>query len=113
MSVSEILSSGKHILLTDDLLRARYRESLRQEKLIALGGVICYKFNDFTFFSRRIARNSRLRLIVRSPNSIYSQKNYNNGGVIAEESGRDARVAHVTLYHDTAHPSCLELPIVK
>jgi predicted acyl esterase len=113
MSVSEILSNGKHILLTQDLLRARYRESLRQEKLIQPGEINCYEFNGFTFFSRRIARNSRLRLVVSSPNSIYSQKNYNNGGVIAEESGRDARVAHVSLHHDANHLSYLELPIVK
>jgi putative CocE/NonD family hydrolase len=113
VSVSEILSNGKHILLTDDLMRARYRESLRQEKLIQPGEVNCYEFNGFAFFSRRIAKNSRLRLIVKSPNSIYLQKNYNSGGVVAEESGRDARVAHVTLYHDAEHPSCLELPIVK
>jgi len=33
--------------------------------------------------------------------------------MIAEESGQNARVAHVTLYHDADHPSCLELPIVK
>jgi putative CocE/NonD family hydrolase len=113
VSVSEILSNGKHILLTDDLLRARYRESLRQEKLIQPGEVYCYEFNGFSFFSRRIAKNSRLRLIVSSLNSIYLQKNYNSGGVVAEESDRDARVAHVTLYHDANHPSCLELPIVK
>lgn len=113
VNVSEILSNGKHIFLTEDLLRARYRESLRQEKLIQPGEVNCYEFNGFNFFSRRIARNSRLRLIVRSPNSIHIQKNYNNGGVIAEESGRDARVAHVRLYHDANHPSCLELPLVK
>jgi hypothetical protein len=41
------------------------------------------------------------------------QKNYNSGGVVAEESGKDARTAHVTLYHDAEHPSCLELPVVK
>lgn len=113
VNVSEILFNGKHILLTQDFLRARYRESLRQEKLIAPGEINCFEFNGFTFFSRRVARNSRLRLIISSPNSIHIQKNYNNGGVIAEESGRDARVAHVTLYHDADHPSCLELPIVK
>ena len=110
VSVSEILSNGKHILLTQDLLRARYRESLRQEKLIAPGEINRYEFDGFTFFSRRIAKNSCLRLIISSPNSIYSQKNYNSGGVIAEESSRDARVAQVTLYHDVDHPSCLELP---
>jgi putative CocE/NonD family hydrolase len=113
VSVSEIMFNGKHIMLTQDLLRARYRESLRQEKLIAPGEINCYEFNGFNFFSRRVARNSRLRLIISSPNSIHAQKNYNNGGVIAEESNRDARVAHVVLYHDADHPSCLELPIVK
>jgi putative CocE/NonD family hydrolase len=113
VSVSEILSNGKHILLTQDFLRARYRESLRQEKLIAPGEINCYEFDGFTFFSRRVARNSRLRLVISCPNSIYWQKNYNSGGVVAEESGRDARVAHVTLYHDAEHPSCLELPIVE
>jgi predicted acyl esterase len=111
--LSEIMFNGKNISLTSDLLRARYRESLRQEKLITPGEINRYEFNGFTFFSRRIARNSRLRLMISSPNSIYLQKNYNSGGVVAEESGRDARVAHVTLYHDAEHPSCLELPIVK
>jgi putative CocE/NonD family hydrolase len=110
VTISEILSNGKSILLTQDLLRARYRESLRQEKLIVPGKINRYEFNGFMFFSRRIARNSRLRLILSSPNSIYIQKNYNSGGVIAEESSQDARVAHVALYHDGDHPSYLELP---
>jgi predicted acyl esterase len=113
VNVSEIMFNGKHILLAQDFLRARYRESLRQEKLIAPGEIHCYKFDGFTFFSRRVARNSRLRLVISCPNSIYWQKNYNSGGVVAEESDRDARVAHVTLYHDAEHPSCLELPIVE
>jgi len=113
VNVSEILFNGKHILLTQDFLRARYRESLRQEKLIAPGEINCYEFDGFTFFSRRVARNSRLRLVISCPNSIQIQKNYNSGGVIAEESGHDARVAHVTLYHDADHPSCLELPMVE
>jgi len=113
VNVSEIMLNGKHVLLTQDFLRARYRESLRQEKLVTPGEINRYEFNGFTFFSRRVARNSRLRLVISSPNSIHIQKNYNSGGVIAEESGHDARVAHVTLYHDADHPSCLELPIVE
>ena len=40
------------------------------------------------------------------------QKNYNSGGVVADESGQDACTAHVTLYHDPEHPSYLELPLV-
>lgn len=112
VTISEILPDGSHIQLTRDLVRARYRESLRQEKLVTPGEINRYEFDGFTFFSRRIAKGSRLRLLLRSPNSIYIQKNYNSGGNVAEESGKDARTAHVTLYHDTEHPSFLELPLV-
>jgi hypothetical protein len=34
-------------------------------------------------------------------------------GVVAAESGKDARTAHITLYHDAQRPSALEIPVVK
>lgn len=107
----EITQEGKSIRLAQDLLRARYRESLRQEKPVPPGSVERYEFSGFPFFCRRIAKGSRLRLVLSCPNSIYLEKNYNGGGVVAHESGKDARTAHVTLYHDADHPSCLDLPI--
>jgi putative CocE/NonD family hydrolase len=113
VTVYEILADGSSIQLAQDLLRARYRESLREPKLVEAGAILPYTFDGFMFFSRRIAKGSRLRLFFTSPNSIYFQKNYNGGGVVAEESGADARTAHVTLYHDAEHPSYLELPIVN
>jgi predicted acyl esterase len=99
--------------LTQDTLRARYRESLREEKLITPGEINQYVFDGFTFTSRRIAKGSRLRLVLRSPNTIYLQKNYNSGGIVAEESKEDARIAHVKLYHDAEHPSYLELSLTQ
>ncbi len=115
VNVYEIRPDGTSIGLTlrGDRMRARYRESLRQEKLVKPGEINRYEFNSFRFFSRRIAKGSRLRLVLRSPNSIYWQKNYNSGGVVAEESGKDARTAHITLYHDAEHPSFLELPVAR
>ena len=113
VSVYEIQLDGTSIRLTSDRMRARYRESLRQEKLVQPGEINRYEFNSFRFFSRRIAKGSRLRLVLRSPNSIYGQKNYNSGGGVAEESGKDARTAHITLYQDAEHPSFLELPVVR
>lgn len=77
------------------------------------GKIERYEFENFTFFSRRVSRGSRLRLVFECPNSIYTQKNYNSGGVVAEESAKDARTAHVALYRDAEHPTHLELPIVK
>lgn len=113
VNLSEVLSDGKAIKLTQDFLRARYRDSRRIEKLVIPGEINLYTFDGFTFFSRRIAKGSRLRLVFSCPNTIYMEKNYNSGGVVAEESGKDARTAHVTLYHDKSHPSYLELPVVR
>jgi uncharacterized protein len=63
------------------------------------------------FVARRLMKGSRLRLVVTSPNSIFWQKNYNAGGVVADETGKDARTAHVKVFHETAHESDLELPL--
>jgi hypothetical protein len=54
-----------------------------------------------------------LRLLVHCPNTTSIEKNYNSGGVVALETGKDAKTAHITLFHDAEHPSALELPIVK
>jgi putative CocE/NonD family hydrolase len=113
VSLAEILPDGKMIKLTQDLMRARYRESNRVEKLVKPGEINQYTFDGFTFFSRRISKGSRLRLIISCPNTIYLEKNYNSGGIIAEESAKDARTAHVTLYHDKDHPSYVELPMIR
>lgn len=112
-TLSEILLDGTSIFLTRDMVRARYRESLREEKLVTPGEINRYEFDGFTFFSRLIAKGSRLRLVLTSPNSIYVQKNYAGGGVVAEESRTDARLVRVTLYHDSDHPSYLDLPLAR
>jgi hypothetical protein len=109
----EILPDGGSVALTGATMRARYRESLREAKPVPAGRVEKYVFDNFTFFSRRMSKGSRLRLVVRSINALGAEKNYNSGGVVAAETGKDARTAHITLLHDTEHPSALELPIVK
>ncbi len=113
VNLYEIMPDGRSIQLTSDLLRARYRNSASTDELAKPGEINRYEFKEFTFFSRRIAKGSRLRLVLTSPNSIYLEKNYNSGGVVAEESAKDAHTAHINLYHDSDHPSSLELPMVK
>jgi len=112
-TVYEILEDGASLQLTQDLLRARYRLSLREQTLVPPGEVLRYEFDSFPFFSRRIAARSRLRLVLCCPNSIQYQKNYQRGGVVASESGQDAQTARVSLYHDAEHLSYLELPVVS
>jgi putative CocE/NonD family hydrolase len=109
----EILPDGGSVLLTTATLRARYRESSRTERLVSPGKVEKYGLENFLFFSRQIAKGSRLRLLLHCLNTIGTEKNYNSGGPVAQETAKDARTAHVRLWHDREHPSALELPIVK
>ena len=104
-------SSDLSVQLTGDVMRARYRHALDREELVTPGRVERYDFTRFTWFSRRVSQGSRLRLVVGSINSSQFEKNYNSGKPVAAESGADARIAHVTLYHDAEHPSALEIPI--
>lgn len=110
-SLYEVQADGSSLLLATTLLRARYRESPRQEKLVTPGVPLPYTFTNFNWFARRIAKGSRLRLFLHSPNGLDLQQNMNGGGVVASETRKDARTAHVTLFHDREHPSVLEVPI--
>jgi putative CocE/NonD family hydrolase len=109
----ELLPDGNAAFLSNATMRTRYRDSLRAEKLVTPGNPEKCVFDNFQFFSRQIAKGSRLRLIVASLNTPSTEKNYNSGGVVAKETGKDAKSAHIQLLHDAEHPSMLELPIVK
>lgn len=110
-AVYDIGLDGSAIQLTADSLRARYREDLREAKLIRTNEPLRYDFERFMFVSRLIGKGHRLRLVIGPNNSIYSQKNYNSGGVVSEESMSDARTVTVRLFHDEARPSQLLVPV--
>ena len=107
----EIQPDGTSIALWSDIRRLRYRESLREAKLVKPGETVKCDFNPGLFVARRLMKGSRLRLVVYSPNSIFWQKNYNSGGVVADETAKDARTAHVKVYHDATHASAIQLPL--
>lgn len=107
----EIRPDGSSIELDSEILRARYREDLRKPLPVKPGVVERYDFDRFHFIARRIGKGSRLRIAIGPVNSKFFEKNYNSGGVVAEESGKDARTAIIMLYHDAKHPSALYMPV--
>jgi putative CocE/NonD family hydrolase len=107
----EILPDGTSISIWSDVRRLRYRESVREQKLITPGEVIQCDFKPGLFVARRMPKGSRLRLVISAPNSPSVQKNYNSGGVVAEETAKDAKTAHVRVLHDATHASALKLPM--
>ena len=107
----EIQPDGTSIALWSDIRRLRYRESLREAKLVKPGEIVKCEFAPGLFVARRLMKGSRFRLVVYSPNSIFWQKNYNSGGVVADETAKDARTAHVKIYRDAEDASAIQLPL--
>ena len=109
--VYEIQPDGTSIALWNDVRRLRYRESLREAKLVKPDEIVKCNFDPGLFVARRLMKSSRIRLVVYSPNSIFWQKNYNSGGVVADETAKDAHTAHIKIYHDAQRPSSIDLPL--
>lgn len=109
-TVYEVALDGSATQLSADWIRARHRRGLREQQLITSAAPLRYDFEHFTFISRQIGRGHRLRLVIGPIDSIFSEKNYNSGGVVATESMQDARTVTVTLFHDEPRPSALYVP---
>ena len=109
--LSEVQPDGTTIGLWSDLRRLRYRDSLRDAKLVRPGEVVKCEFNPGLFVARRLMKGSRLRLVVTAVNSIFWQKNYCSGGDVASETAKDAHTCHVQIYHDAQHRSAILLPL--
>jgi putative CocE/NonD family hydrolase len=107
----EIQPDGTSIALWTDVGRLRYRESLREAKLVKPGEIVRFDLNPGLFVARRLMKGSRLRLVITAINSILWQKNYCSGGVVAEETAKDARTCNVQVYHDANHSSAIQLPL--
>ena len=102
---------GSSLLLTFDTLRARYRVSPRFPVMVTSRAPQLYKFEAFNFVSRQLRKGSRLRLTLSPIDSVDSERNYNGGGVVANELGKDAHAVRVRVFHDAAHPTSLYVPI--
>ncbi|MDC8013008.1 CocE/NonD family hydrolase [Tahibacter soli] len=109
----EVRPDGSNVMLGFDLMRARYRESLRVARPVVPGAIEPYDFDEFMFVARRLEKGSRLRLVIGpTPRKLF-EHNYNSGGVVSAESGKDARTVTVTLHHDAERPSALYLPMAR
>jgi hypothetical protein len=43
--------------------------------------------------------------------ATFAEKNYNGGGVVAQESVKEARAVTVRLFHHDIYPSALYIPL--
>jgi uncharacterized protein len=108
----DVAPDGRATILTDGILRARYRESPSEQKLLEPGKV--YEFRvDLWATANVFNAGHRIRLEVSSSNFPRFDRNTNTGGVIAEDGPDDLTQAVNRVFHDRARPSHLILPIIE
>ncbi len=100
---------GPAMLLTDGIIRARYRESLRQPILLIPNEI--YKLTiDLWSTSNLFKSGHEIRLEISSSNFPRFDRNLNTGKPVADE--KQPVVATQVIFHDKEHPSHVVLPII-
>jgi putative CocE/NonD family hydrolase len=108
----DVHPSGRAEILTDGILRARYRESFSAPQLLEPGRVYELRI-DMWATSNVFAAGHRIRLDVASSNFPRFDRNTNTGNTIAGDREQDLQVAVNRVYHDRDHASHLILPIIE
>jgi hypothetical protein len=102
----DVFPSGEARILTDGILRTRYRDSLEQPKLMKPGGV--YRLTiDAGVTSNVFRAGHRIRIEISSSNFPRFDRNPNTGTAVADE--KEMRKATQTIYHDLDRASHVRL----
>jgi putative CocE/NonD family hydrolase len=97
--------------ITDGIIRARYRNSMRTPELLTPGQIERYDI-DLWATSIALPAGHALRLEIASSNFPRFDRNLQTGGLQATTALSEAIVAHQTVLHDREHPSRLIVQIV-
>jgi putative CocE/NonD family hydrolase len=108
----DVYPDGRAIILTEGILRARYRNSFTEPELLEPGTVYELRLNLWAT-ANVFLPGHRIRLEVSSSNFPRFDRNSNTGGEIASETADQYQPAINRIFHDAAHPSRLFLPIIE
>ena len=107
VKLSDVYPDDRSMLLTDGILRARYRESFEQEKFMEPGNV--YELTvDLWSTSIVFNRGHKIRVAVSSSNSPRFDPNPNTGHALRADA--ETRIATNTLHLSKGYPSHVLLP---
>jgi len=107
----DVYPDGRAMLLTEGILRARYRKALVDPELMQPGVVYALRL-DLWATSNVFLAGHRIRLEVSSSNFPRFARNSNTGGDVATEAAEAYRPAIQRVFHDTHRASRLILPII-
>jgi putative CocE/NonD family hydrolase len=108
----DVHPDGRAVILTDGILRARYRESTAEARLLEPGEVYELRI-DLWATANVFAAGHRIRLEVSSSNFPRFDRNTNTGAIVAADGEDDLVVAVNRVHHGPEHQSHLVLPIIE
>ena len=107
--LTDVHPDGYSLNLCDGIIRGRYRESTERQVLLEPGTI--YEFTiDLYPTSNVFKKGHRIRVDISSSNFPRFDRNPNTGHTFGEDA--ELRVAHQQMFHDTAHPSHIILPVI-
>ncbi|MCL5967344.1 MAG: CocE/NonD family hydrolase [Firmicutes bacterium] len=102
----DVFPDGTALNVAWSCLRMRYRTGYRTPSLLEAGRIYEVRIGGITT-ATYFAPGHQVRLEVAGSNFPLVDRNWHTGGPNAEE--REGQVARITLHHDAAHPSRMEL----
>jgi uncharacterized protein len=108
----DVHPDGRAIILTDGILRARYRNSPSAPELMKPGTPYELSLNLWAT-ANVFLPGHRIRLEVASSNFPKFDRNSNTGGDIISETADQYQPAVNRIFHGQDHPSRLILPIIE
>jgi putative CocE/NonD family hydrolase len=110
MRLSKVDANGRVFPLVHGVIRARYRNSFSRPEMVT-PGEICEYHLDLWQTGITIPQGERLRVEVASAAFPMFSRNLNTGGHNETETTYVSATQEV--YHDTAHPSHVLLPVLR
>ena len=105
----DVAPDGNARLLTDGVVRARFRNGVDAPLLLTPGEVVRYEI-DLWFTSNEFQPGHRIAVAVSSSNFPRIDRNLNTGGDNVRDS--DFVTARQTVFHDAMRPSHVVLPVI-
>lgn len=106
--LTDVYPDGRSLVITEGLIRARYRHALEQTELLEPGEPAEYRIRLYDT-SNVFMRGHRIRLDVTSSSFPRFSRNLNTGEDVA--TGTRVAVARQTVLHTAEYPSHVVLPV--
>jgi len=92
VNLYELTPEGKYFHLSFYIGRASYAESREHRKLLSPNSSTTIAFDNTRIISKKIAKNSRIVIVVNGNKNPYGQINYGTGNDVSRESIIDATI---------------------